>query len=51
MILKEKGAKIDYVSIVDTKKLKGLNRISEKALVAVAVKIGKTRLIDNVILN
>lgn len=51
VILKEKGAKIDYVSIVDTKKLKGLNRVSKKALVLVAVKIGRTRLIDNVILN
>ncbi|MDP8230888.1 MAG: pantoate--beta-alanine ligase [Candidatus Gorgyraea atricola] len=50
-ILKESNAKIDYVSIVDTKNLKPLDRISNKALVAVAAKIGKTRLIDNAILN
>ncbi len=50
-ILKEKDAKIDYLSIVDLKDLKDIDRISKNALVAVAVKIGKTRLIDNVILN
>ena len=51
VILKEKHARIDYVSIVDLKRLEAVNRISEKVLVAVAVKIGKTRLIDNIILN
>jgi len=50
-ILKRSHAKIDYVSIVDMKNLKPLSRISSKALVAVAAKIGKTRLIDNTILN
>lgn len=50
-ILKEKDAKIDYISIVDAKELKRANRISGKVLVALAVKIGKTRLIDNMILN
>ncbi|MBU1148357.1 MAG: pantoate--beta-alanine ligase [Candidatus Omnitrophica bacterium] len=49
-ILKHPHVKIDYVSIVDMKKLKPLNRISNKVLVAVAAKIGKTRLIDNTIL-
>ena len=51
VILKEKHTRIDYVSIVDLKRLEAVNRISEKALVAVAVKIGKRRLIDNIILN
>ncbi len=51
LILKEKDARINYIFIVDLKELKNLNRISEKTLVAVAVKIGRTRLIDNVILN
>lgn len=51
VMLKEKDTKIEYVSIVDLKELKDLDRISKKALVAVAVKIGKTRLIDNTILN
>ncbi|MBU1853579.1 MAG: pantoate--beta-alanine ligase, partial [Candidatus Omnitrophica bacterium] len=43
-------AKIDYISIVDIKRLKDVNRISGKVLVAVAAKVGKTRLIDNIIL-
>lgn len=50
-ILKHPHVKIDYVSIVDTKSFKPSNRISNKVLVAVAAKIGKTRLIDNTILN
>jgi pantoate--beta-alanine ligase len=51
VILKESHMKIDYVSIVDLRTLKNINIISDKALAAVAVKIGKTRLIDNVILR
>lgn len=51
LIRKERDARIDYISIVDTKRLKDLNRISEVALVAVAVRIGRIRLIDNMILN
>jgi pantoate--beta-alanine ligase len=50
-IKKQGKAKIDYVSIVDTKGLEDIQRISKKALVAVAVWIGKTRLIDNVVLR
>ena len=51
VILKEKDVKIDYISVVDLQKFKNIDRISKKALVAVAVKIGKMRLIDNIILN
>ena len=51
IILKEKDAKIDYVSIVGLERLEDIDRISKKALAAVAVKIGNTRLIDNTILN
>jgi pantoate--beta-alanine ligase len=50
-ILREKHASIDYVSIVDPETLKDLNVITKKALVAVAIKIGTTRLIDNAVLN
>ncbi|MFC1667600.1 pantoate--beta-alanine ligase [Candidatus Omnitrophota bacterium] len=50
-ILAETHMKVDYISIVDIKRLRSVNRISNKALVAVAAKIGKTRLIDNVVLN
>ncbi|MDP6686226.1 MAG: pantoate--beta-alanine ligase [Candidatus Omnitrophota bacterium] len=48
---KEKGVKIDYISIVDLEDLTKVNRVSKKALLALAVKIGRTRLIDNIILN
>jgi len=51
VILDQKDAKIDYVSIVNFKTLKAVNKISEKALVALAVKFGSTRLIDNIILS
>jgi len=45
------GAKIDYAAIVDAKDLRDIKNISGEAFAAVAVKIGKTRLIDNMMLN
>lgn len=42
-----KGAKIDYAEIVDLKTLKAIKKIEKDALFALAVKIGKARLIDN----
>ena len=41
----------DYVSIVDTETLKNIEAIDQNALVAVAVKVGATRLIDNIIVD
>ena len=43
----EATTKIDYVSIVDSISLKPLSIIDKPALVAIAVYVGKTRLIDN----
>ncbi len=51
MIRQKKAAKIDYISIVDLENLRPLVKINDKALVALAVWIGKTRLIDNIIVN
>jgi pantoate--beta-alanine ligase len=51
VITKQPLANIDYVAIVDTENLKGIKKISGQALVAVAAWFGKTRLIDNIILN
>lgn len=51
LILREKDAEIDYIAIVDPETLMDVKKISGKTLVALAVRIGKTRLIDNVILN
>ncbi|MCS6856345.1 MAG: pantoate--beta-alanine ligase [Sandaracinaceae bacterium] len=42
---------IDYVAVVDPKSLQPIDRIEEKALLAVAARIGQTRLIDNVVLG
>lgn len=44
-------AEIDYVNIYAYPSLKTIAKVEEKAIVAVAVKFGKTRLIDNVILE
>ena len=43
--------KIDYAEIVDLKSLKPINKVRDKALVAIAVYLGKARLIDNTILG
>ncbi|HDZ27863.1 MAG TPA: pantoate--beta-alanine ligase, partial [Candidatus Aminicenantes bacterium] len=50
IIGREPLAKIDYVEIVDIDKLDPVSRIEKKALVALAIFIGKIRLIDNTIL-
>lgn len=42
-------AKIDYVSVVDTDSLQDVDKIDKSVLVAIAVYINKTRLIDNFI--
>lgn len=48
-INKEPLAKIDYISIVDNKTIKNIKTIEDGSLIAVAVFIGNTRLIDNFI--
>lgn len=50
-IRKSRKAEIDYIEILDAKTLREIDRIEDKALVALAVKFGKTRLIDNVYLE
>lgn len=42
-------ARIDYVEIVDWETIKPIEEIDKSALIALAVFIGKTRLIDNII--
>ncbi len=51
LIKTEELARIDYVSIADPATLDELDEITGKALVSMAVKFGKTRLIDNVMLG
>ncbi len=43
----ESLAKIDYIDVVDALSLEKVDRIERSTLVAIAVYIGKTRLIDN----
>ena len=47
IIEKSPSAQIDYIQIVDAKTLEGIQILNSDFLVALAVKIGKTRLIDN----
>ena len=42
---------IEYISIVDAETLRELDRVVGRVLVAVAVKIGPARLIDNILLD
>ena len=51
LIQKEPLAQIDYVSIADAETLEELSLIDRPALASLAVRIGKTRLIDNTLLE
>lgn len=51
-IASEPAAEIDYVAVVDRESLQSVEKIGdEETLIAIAVRIGGVRLIDNVILN
>lgn len=50
-ILRKKSAAIDYVAIVDASSLEAVKVIKGKALIGLAVWIGRTRLIDNIIIG
>jgi pantoate--beta-alanine ligase len=51
LIAAEPLARVDYVSVADSETLRELERIEGTALVSLAVRMGKARLIDNVILE
>ena len=42
---------IEYISIVDADTLQNIDHIRGKVLIAVAVRIGPARLIDNILLD
>lgn len=50
-ILANNTAKIDYIEILNADNLLPLNKLSGRIVIALAVFIGKTRLIDNIVLN
>jgi pantoate--beta-alanine ligase len=43
--------RIEYISIADAAALKELEKAEPPAVISMAVKFGKTRLIDNIILE
>ncbi len=49
LIRRVKGTRIDYIAIVNSDTLEPVKEIKGKTLIALAVRIGKARLIDNVI--
>lgn len=51
MIKVKPSAKVDYIAIVDPDTLEEVRTIEKPVLIALAVYIGKTRLIDNIILE
>ena len=50
-LAEEPGIKLDYLSLVNPDTLEDIRQLNQPALVAVAACVGKTRLIDNIILN
>ena len=50
-IEKERLARIDYVEIIDFDTFDQVETIKDNTLIAMAVYIGKTRLIDNLVIN
>lgn len=51
VIAEEAAVRLDYLEIVDQESLAPLPEISSGALVAIAAFLGKTRLIDNIVLQ
>ena len=51
LIATEPMARIDYVEAVDLNSVQKIDRVEGEVLFAMAVYIGKTRLIDNFIVN
>jgi pantoate--beta-alanine ligase len=50
-ILTAEGAKIEYVALVDPDTLEPVGEIRGRTLAALAVRVGETRLIDNLVVG
>jgi pantoate--beta-alanine ligase len=50
-IRKTKGTRVDYIAITNAETLETIREVKGKVLLAVAVRIGKTRLIDNILIG
>ena len=51
LIAGEKHARIDYVEVVDADTLERVERLKGKVMIALAIHIGRTRLIDNIVIK
>jgi pantoate--beta-alanine ligase len=51
LILSHPFIEIDYITICDPEKLTDMENIDRPSLLALAVRVGKTRLIDNIIVR
>jgi len=44
-----KGSRVEYIAVVNSETLEEVKEIKGKTLIALAVRIGKARLIDNIL--
>ena len=51
VILKAPSAEIDYIEVISWETLEALDQIIGKVIIALAVWIGQTRLIDNIVIE
>ena len=51
IIEREGQAQVDYISVCDPKRFEELDEIQGKAMIALAVHVGKARLIDNCLIE
>ncbi|RQD77655.1 MAG: pantoate--beta-alanine ligase [Candidatus Syntrophonatronum acetioxidans] len=51
ILQKENMLEVEYIEIVDTKNLKEMERLQGEVLIALAARVGETRLIDNIIVE
>ncbi|HVN96747.1 MAG TPA: pantoate--beta-alanine ligase [Syntrophorhabdaceae bacterium] len=51
MLRQKEGINIEYINVCDTATLEDLTNVGKRAVLAIACRIGKTRLIDNTILT
>jgi pantothenate synthetase len=48
---RDPGITVEYVAVVDPERLEPLDRVGSDTTVAVAARVGTTRLIDNIVLS
>jgi len=51
ILRKIKGSRVDYIQIVNQETLEPVREIKGKTLIAVAIRVGKARLIDNILIQ